>query len=148
VTAEIEETFVFPKTIVWKSLSTATPVQVRQVSTIYGLNENKVDRVKMVLYSVGSEVHRGRGFERLFADYWDAVCLRLSGRLSSHTSDLCDIAIESFLISKKLRKIHNQFIMGKLLSLMAILSCKKVTLSPCSICRNHEKIQTRFCAKV
>lgn len=114
VTEEVEPIPQPVKTVVWKPLSSTKRVATSNAPTLYGLNENKLNRVKIVLYTLGSNAHRGKGFERIFADYWDAVCLRLSKRLSSHTSDQCDQAITAFLVSKKLRKTHNQFIMGKL----------------------------------
>ncbi|KAL3940680.1 MAG: hypothetical protein SGBAC_004824 [Bacillariaceae sp.] len=71
---------------------------------------NKVNRVKTMLYTIGSRVHRGRGFERIFAKYWDALTMRLSDRLSSHASRQCDAAIKTFLKSPKLRRIHNKLV--------------------------------------
>ena len=74
---------------------------------------NQLNRVKTLLYSTGSRVHRGRGFERIFAEYWDAIMLRLSDRLSSHTSECCEKPIRAFLRSSRLRKLHNRFIRSK-----------------------------------
>jgi len=81
-------------------------------SSFNGHDKNKINRVKILLYSAGSQIHRGRGFERIFSIYWDAVCLRLSGPQSIYISRQCDQAIAAFLQSKRLRKIHNKFIMG------------------------------------
>ena len=111
--------------VYWKKLSqvarkTSTSIQPTR---FHGLDENKINRVKMVLYSAGSQVHRGKGFERIFAEYWDAVCLRLSDRLSSHTFERCEKAIATFLTSKKLRRVHNRFIMG------TCIACKIFSLS-------------------
>jgi hypothetical protein len=78
-----------------------------------GLDREKLDRVKAALYSEGNRVHRGHGFERLFADYWDALSLRLSDRLSSHTSERCQVAVKTFLKTRKLRRLHNKFVIGK-----------------------------------
>lgn len=101
--------------IVWVSLSRSRSkvIEGDEISAVYAYDENKVSRVKMLLFKAGSRVHRGRGFERLFSTYWDAVCLRLSDRLSSHTSERCDEAIGSFLTTRKLRQMHNRFIMCK-----------------------------------
>lgn len=76
------------------------------------LAKNKIMRVKAAMYSVGSRVHRGVGFERIFAEYWDAMALRLSERLSRHSSQQCQQAIEKFLTTSKLRKLHNQFVLN------------------------------------
>jgi len=79
-------------------------------SPTHAYDLNKLNRIKSLLYSTGSRVHRGRGFERLFAQYWDAVSLRLSGRLSSQKSERCDYALHAFLKSPRLRKLHNRFV--------------------------------------
>eukprot|EP00934_Nitzschia_sp_Nitz4_P006435 Nitzschia sp. Nitz4//scaffold30_size153850//87771//93167//NITZ4_002784-RA/size153850-processed-gene-0.15-mRNA-1//1//CDS//3329547282//6425//frame0 len=78
----------------------------------YMERDTGINRVKSLLYAVGSRVHRGRSFERKFAEYWDALSLRLSDSLSRHTSERCDKAIHTFLKTRKLRKIHNQFILS------------------------------------
>jgi hypothetical protein len=103
------------KRISWVKLSNSSAKLAgpKRTTVFHGLDENKVNRVKMLLYTAGSQVHRGRGFERVFADYWDAVCLRLSDRLSSHTSERCEQAMTAFLKSKKLKRLHNRFIIGE-----------------------------------
>jgi hypothetical protein len=78
-----------------------------------GLDREKLDRIKAVLYSEGNRVHRGHGFERIFADYWNALSLRLSERLSSHASEQCRVAVKTFLKTRKLRRLHNKFLIGK-----------------------------------
>lgn len=77
-----------------------------------GSDTDKMKRVKAALYAAGSKAHRGAGFERIFAEYWDAMALRLSDRLSSHTSDRCQKAIDNFLTTSKLRKLHNRFVIS------------------------------------
>eukprot|EP00537_Pseudo-nitzschia_pungens_P015866 CAMPEP_0172409548 /NCGR_PEP_ID=MMETSP1061-20121228/76423_1 /TAXON_ID=37318 /ORGANISM="Pseudo-nitzschia pungens, Strain cf. pungens" /LENGTH=3152 /DNA_ID=CAMNT_0013145703 /DNA_START=288 /DNA_END=9746 /DNA_ORIENTATION=+ len=81
-------------------------------SSLTEFDQCKVNRVKMLLYTTGSQVHRGKGFERIFAMYWDAICLRLSSPLSINASKRCDDAISEFLKSRRLRKIHNKLIMN------------------------------------
>lgn len=101
--------------ISWVSMSKA-PRQskpVKERSNFIGYDENKANRVKMLLYTAGSKIHRGRGFERIFGMYWDAICLRLSRPLNENASKRCDEAISAFLKSRKLRRIHNKFVMGK-----------------------------------
>jgi hypothetical protein len=82
-------------------------------SLLCGYDRKRLNRVKTLLYFTGSRVHHGRGFERIFAEYWDAVTLRLSDRLSSHTSERCERAVKVFLKSARLKKLHNRFIMSK-----------------------------------
>jgi len=98
----------------WVALSKA-PRQAKSVKKSFdfnGFDESKTNRVKMILYTTGSKVHRGRGFERIFSMYWDAVCLSLSRPLSGNAAKRCDEAISAFLKSKKIRKIHNKFVMS------------------------------------
>ena len=78
-----------------------------------GYHVNKIDRVKSKLYSIGSLAHRGRGFERKFSDYWEAMSLRLSDTLSRHMATRCQAALKAFLKTKKLRRLHNQLVLGK-----------------------------------
>jgi hypothetical protein len=95
------------------SLVTPPPSNDSEASAFYGYDRNKLNRVKAILYSTGSRVHRGRGFERIFAQYWDAVMLRLSDRLSTHASRQSEVAVKAFLKSPNLRKIHNKFIISE-----------------------------------
>merc|ERR1712021_72376 len=85
---------------------------VKDTPRFNGYDENKMNRVKILLYTSGSKIHRGRGFERIFGMYWDAICLRLSRPLNINTSKRCDEAISGFLKSRRLRKIHNKFVMS------------------------------------
>ena len=75
--------------------------------------ESKMNRIKVLLYTAGSQIHRGRGFERIFSMYWDALCRRLSGPQSISVSTQCDRVIAAYLKTKRLRKIHNKLVMGK-----------------------------------
>ena len=86
---------------------------VKDKSRFIGYEESKMNRVKLLLYTTGSKIHRGRGFERIFGMYWDAICLRLSRPLNGNAYKRCDQAISAFLKSRKLRKIHNKFVMSK-----------------------------------
>lgn len=74
--------------------------------------ESKMNRIKVLLYTAGSQIHRGRGFERIFSMYWDALCRRLSGPQSISVSTQCDRVIAAYLKTKRLRKIHNKLVMG------------------------------------
>lgn len=84
-----------------------------EAKALDGYDGNALNRVKAILYSTGSRVHRGRGFERIFAEYWDAVILKLSDRLTTHASRQCEVALKAFLKSPKLRNIHNKFIISE-----------------------------------
>jgi len=101
--------------VVWVAMSKASrkSKSVKEKRNFIGYDQNKLDRVKMLLYTTGSQIHRGRGFERIFGMYWDAIRLRLSGPLNRSTSERCDEAISAFLKSRKLRRIHNKFVMSK-----------------------------------
>ncbi len=116
--SELENDIPSPKVemkVSWLPLSKA-PRQTQSIkdnNQFIGYDESKTNRVKMLLYTTGSKIHRGKGFERIFGMYWDAVCLRLSRPLNGNASKRCDQAISAFLQSKKLRKIHNKFVMSK-----------------------------------
>ena len=103
--------------VFWVAMSKASRQSkpAKDTSRFIGYDESKTNRVKMLLYTAGSQVHRGRGFERIFGMYWDAIGLRLSRPLNNNTSKRCDQAMSVFLKSKKLRKIHNKFVMSKFL---------------------------------
>jgi hypothetical protein len=101
--------------VFWVAMSNASwqSKPAKETSRFIGYDESKTNRAKMLLYTAGSQVHRGRGFERIFGMYWDAIGLRLSRPLNNNTSKRCDQAMSIFLKSKKLRKIHNKFVMSK-----------------------------------
>jgi hypothetical protein len=94
--------------------------EVAEVAEPYVLfdkyDEHKIDRAKSMLYSAGSAVHRGRGFERKFAEYWEAMTLRISDTLSNHTTERCRIAFKAFLKTKKLRRLHNKYVLGEIIA--------------------------------
>jgi hypothetical protein len=115
---ELEDSASMPKEemkVSWVAMSEASRKSnlLKDASIFIGYDENKTNRAKMLLYTSGSKVHRGRGFERIFGMYWDAICLRLSRPLNGNISKRCDEAISTFLKTRKLRKIHNKFVMSK-----------------------------------
>jgi hypothetical protein len=72
-----------------------------------------LDRIKMMLFSEGGLVHRDRGYQQVFAQYWDALSLRLEGKLSAANTNKCRSVLVSFLKTPKLKKLHNKLIIGK-----------------------------------
>ena len=80
----------------------------------------ELDQLKSKLYLESVRSHRGRGAERQFADYWYAIgCYIVSEKTgNSRTirsgSDPCANGIEgvlnSFLKTKRLRRLHNKLI--------------------------------------
>lgn len=86
---------------------------VTEKSTISQKPRVSLDRIKVLLFSEGSLVHRERGYQRTFAQYWDALSLRLEGQLSVDNANKCRTVLASFLKTRKLRKLHNKLIMGK-----------------------------------
>jgi hypothetical protein len=87
-----------------------------------------VESIKTRLYDVASRVHRGRGTERLFASYWEALSRFLSfqvqdGASSGNDSSLSAVhkVLDSFLITQQMRKLHNLLIMGKFRRRLAAL---------------------------
>jgi len=71
-----------------------------------------LDRARVALFSMGLQIHGRPGYERLFADYWDALSMRISGNLTKSESAACSRVIDSFLKTKKLKKLHNRMIIG------------------------------------
>ncbi|KAG7367520.1 hypothetical protein IV203_030191 [Nitzschia inconspicua] len=98
--------------VIWRTMPLCTQEKSKVAHKPSQFDATKLRRVKMLLFSVGSDVHRSREFENIFSRYWDAVRLRLSARQNKHITASCDEAIASFLVSKKLRRIHNHFIKG------------------------------------
>jgi hypothetical protein len=84
----------------------------REVEPIEELNRCDIDKLKMTLFSAGSLVHRGRGFEKLFAQYWSALSLIVVARESDDLPRLRGI-VKSFLTTRKLQRLHNKLILGK-----------------------------------
>jgi hypothetical protein len=79
-----------------------------------------VEDVKIRLYDIGSRVHRGKSPERRFAAYWEALSCFVSFRLqrggrstSQSTFDGVRKVLDSFLKTKRMRRLHNLLIMGK-----------------------------------
>lgn len=72
-----------------------------------------LNRIKVTLYSSGSRVHRSRGYEKMFQKYWNSVLLLIEGRSNHPQSTKMRQTIETFLKTRKLRKLHNLLIIGK-----------------------------------
>jgi hypothetical protein len=78
-----------------------------------------VENVKLQLYHIACRVHRGKGPERRFAAYWEALrqFLRFQvhqgpSTISSSVNGVHDV-LNSFLVTKQMRKLHNLLVMGK-----------------------------------
>ena len=81
-----------------------------------------IETIKMNLYLEGCKAHRGNGPERQFADYWDAlarnIAIGLRGKDKSKrwsNDEACngiEYCLDSFLISKKLKRLHNELILA------------------------------------
>ena len=88
--------------------------------------------IKMNLFVEGCRVHRGLGPERRFADYWDALARSIANGLrgkdnipkrSGEDASCNDIEhiLKSYLVSKKLRRLHNDLILAIMQHSMATL---------------------------
>lgn len=72
-----------------------------------------LEMIKIRIFSEGSQVHGRRGYEKLFAEYWSALTMRLeSHEFSDSNSRTCDAVLDSFLKTRKLRKLHNRLVFG------------------------------------
>ena len=89
------------------------PVVTEPPKVLYTPKRCNLDNIKMMLFSTGSQAHRGRGFEKIFSEYWDALSQIVAGNPSD--SDLTRLrgVVKSFLRTKKLKKLHNRLVMGK-----------------------------------
>ena len=72
-----------------------------------------LDKIKAMLFSAGSLVHRGRGFEKMFSEYWGAISLIVVGDQDAKIIAKLRKVVKSFLKTKRLRKLHNALILGK-----------------------------------
>ena len=88
-------------------------------------SESKLGRIKALLYAEGNRAHSGHSFERIFNDYWDALCLIISDRLFKPTHEKCSISIKAFLKTKRLRRLHNKLVLSTSLILFyLVLHCR------------------------
>jgi hypothetical protein len=78
-----------------------------------------LNAIKVQMYTVGIRAHRGNGAERLFSGYWNAL-FRYFNVISSSDShgrrrrlQGTREIIDKFLITKKLKRLHNALILGK-----------------------------------
>ena len=91
-----------------------------RASRLFHSDVTGVERVKIRLYDIASKVHRGKGSERRFAAYWEALsrflgCQAQQGVSSGSHSCLEGVheILDSFLVTKQMRKLHNLLVMGK-----------------------------------
>jgi len=74
-----------------------------------------LDRVKLALYSAGRNAHhRGQSYEKLFSKYLSVISMQLERGLSVADTVKCRSVLEEFLTTKKLKKLHNKLVLGKL----------------------------------
>jgi hypothetical protein len=76
------------------------------------VTQPNLERIKLMLFSAGSRVHRLLGYERLFAEYWAALSRRLQGNLSATELRSNQAVLSTFLKTRVLRKLHNKMILG------------------------------------
>ena len=72
-----------------------------------------LDKIKAMLFSAGSLEHRGRGFEKMFSEYWGAISLIVVGDQDAKIMAKLRKVVRSFLKTKRLRRLHNRLILGK-----------------------------------
>jgi hypothetical protein len=77
------------------------------------LKKISLERVKRALFSLGCEAHGRRGFERIFSQYWSSFSIVLHGAgLLASTLRQHRAIVDSFLKTRKLRKLHNKLVIG------------------------------------
>jgi hypothetical protein len=82
--------------------------------------EVTIEEIKIRIYTAGVHAHRGKGAEKMFSNYWSALCrccgVSLNGGGSDRRSRVMNgtrEVIKDFLTTKKLRRLHNSLILGK-----------------------------------
>ena len=76
------------------------------------VNSFDFEQTKLRIYTEGSAVHRVKEYDRKFADYWEAMRMRFDGGNSSEIVEKSRSAINCFLKTRRLRKLHNKLIKG------------------------------------
>jgi hypothetical protein len=71
-----------------------------------------LDQMKLLIFTEGSRVHRVRGYEQFFTEYWMALSTRLEGRHTESIGEKCRSIIDCFLKTRRLKKLHNKLILG------------------------------------
>lgn len=75
--------------------------------------DRHIDRLKMKLYLEATKSHRGKSVDRIFSDYCDTIGRYLSTgeNCRANSEELgIDTVLESFLITKRMRKYHNNYV--------------------------------------
>ena len=103
--------------------------------------EISLDKKKLKLYLEAMKVHGNQGGDRKFSDYWEALCRYLStGDNVRSDSDEgtqgVDAILNAFLKTKKLRKLHNIYVMA------VMKQCLQTRSSEGRIC-DHVPLQWR-----
>jgi hypothetical protein len=82
--------------------------------------EITVDELKLRIYAAGVRAHRSQGSERLFGNYWNALCRAFGTSLQDTNRERRSRilhgtreTISKFLTTKKLKRLHNELILGK-----------------------------------
>ena len=76
-------------------------------------SSNDFEQTKLRIYTEGSVVHGVDDYDRKFARYWDSMRMRFDGGNTPNVIEKSRSAINGFLKTKKLRKLHNKLVKGK-----------------------------------
>ena len=70
-------------------------------------------RLKDALFSAGRSAHPSPGYAERFHSYWKAVSSRIGGNLLDAELQNNQETLDRFLVSRRLRRIHNRLIVGE-----------------------------------
>ena len=77
-------------------------------------NPPNADQLKMALYLEASKAHRGNGAERMFSNYWETLEKYITRqRVRSDSGGGVEATLKHFLITRKMKRIHNKLVLGK-----------------------------------
>lgn len=83
---------------------------IKTPSHSYAFNAFDFEQTKLRLYSEGAIVHGTDDYDSKFSNYWDVMRMRLDGQ----DTQVGLSRINSFLTTRKMRKLHNKLIKGLL----------------------------------
>ena len=77
-------------------------------------NPLNADQLKKALYLEASKAHRGNGAERMFSNYWETLEKYITRqRVRSGSGGGVEASLKHFLITRKMKRIHNKLVLGK-----------------------------------
>jgi hypothetical protein len=85
------------------------------VGLVSHLDSLTIQQIRVRLFQACLSCHKGKGASRMFANYWDTISKYVCHDIAAGISSLADasVVLDSFLVTKQMRKLHNMLILGK-----------------------------------